>query len=349
MGRDTFVAPTASKRPPTPDILGAALAKDTDAGESIEIKSTLAWNYEQLGSNAASAIEHTVAIKKSERRASEAIIEAGQHLIAMKGMLNHGQWGDWLAAEFGMSHQTAFRMMQVAEHFGSKSNNLLNLKPSVLYMLAADNVPEPAREAVLNTAAAGVQVTVADAKEVISQYKPAPAVLNTPAAEAQPAGETVQQRIEREWRESNAARVAMLEENGRRNEEKWAQENAAILAAKATKEASVITLDDLPVVDSVTVPVQAQAAVGADPDEEIVHPLDCYDDAQATPYIGKMNKCHELKMWLKATRDEKTREYRKLTGQEIPALFTGSIDHMIAVLEETMDAVEQEAVANANQ
>ena len=120
------------------------------------------------------AMDHTVAIKKSERRASEAIIQAGEHLIAMKDMLQHGQWLDWLQTEFQMSQPTASRMMAVAEKFGSKVFNLNNLQPSVLYMLAGDSVPEPAREAVFNTAAAGVKVTIADAKAVISQYKPVP-------------------------------------------------------------------------------------------------------------------------------------------------------------------------------
>lgn len=122
-----------------------------------------------------------------------------------------------------------------------------------------------------------------------------------------------------------------------RNKERSAR---AVLNTPAAEATPVVTLDELEVIDSVTVPV-----VSVDPDEEITHPLDCYDDEDVNPFVGKMGKLHELKMWLKATRDEKTREYRKLTNREIPALFTGSLDHMIAVLEETMDAVEQEAVA----
>ncbi len=180
MGRDNFVAPTASgsRRPPMPDILGATLAKDQDTGESVEIKSTLAWDYEQLGANAAAAIEHTVAIKKSERRASEAIITAGEHLIAMKGMLNHGQWESWLKTELGMTEPTAWRMMQVAETFGTaKSFKLKDLKASVLYMLASPSTPDEARAAVIEQAANG-KVTVEVAKRIIDSHKPA-AVFNT--------------------------------------------------------------------------------------------------------------------------------------------------------------------------
>lgn len=174
MGRDNFVAPYPV------DVLGDVLG-GPKATQDMEIRRELAWDYQQLGDKAFTAIEHTVAIKKSERRASEAIIEAGQHLIAMKGMLDHGQWGDWLTTEFSMTDRTARKMMEVAERFGSKTEIISDLKPTILYMLAGDSVPEPAREAVIEQAAAGVKVTVADAKAVISQYKPAP-VINTPAA-----------------------------------------------------------------------------------------------------------------------------------------------------------------------
>jgi len=38
--------------------------------------------------------------------------------------------------------------MSVAESYGGKSNNLLNLTPAVLYGLAAPSTPEPVREIV---------------------------------------------------------------------------------------------------------------------------------------------------------------------------------------------------------
>ena len=105
-----------------------------------------------------------------------------------------------------------------------------------------------------------------------------------------------------------------------------------------------VTLDDLPVVDSVTVSLTPVAPVN--PDEVITHSLDCYDDATANPYVGKIGQLHELKMWFKTTQGEKARQYQKLTGREVPAALIGAIDHMIAVLEETMDTVEQEAAAS---
>jgi hypothetical protein len=91
-------------------------------------------------------------------------------------------------------------------------------------------------------------------------------------------------------------------------------------------------------------------------DEKIVHPLDCYDDEDDSDaaILGrlkwpmKMRDCHELKMWLKATRDEKAREFFKLTGQPAPAALGNILDAMIGTLEAAMDAVEREAVASVN-
>ena len=205
MGRDNFV-PAKPNRRDIPDILGAVLAKNPEEGEAIEIKSTLSWDYGQLGDKADAAMDHTVAIKKSERRASEAIIQAGEHLIAMKDMLNHGQWRDWLGAEFAMSPDTAENMMNVARKFGNQENrNFRFLNTSVLYLLAKPSTPESAREAVVEQAANGHKVTVADAKAVISEYKPtasvspvAPsvgAVFNTAAATVQPTPVVVREHV----------------------------------------------------------------------------------------------------------------------------------------------------------
>jgi hypothetical protein len=51
--------------------------------------------------------------------------------------MDHGKWGSWLETEFGWSHQTAGRFMQVFEFSGklSKLDNL-NLPVSGLYLLA---------------------------------------------------------------------------------------------------------------------------------------------------------------------------------------------------------------------
>src|SRR5580700_3443116 len=47
-----------------------------------------------------------------------AILGIGRELIAIKEKLGHGNFGRWIAAEFGMSADTAGRYMQIARTFG---------------------------------------------------------------------------------------------------------------------------------------------------------------------------------------------------------------------------------------
>jgi hypothetical protein len=51
-------------------------------------------------------------------------IEIGRELAAVRGMLPHGSFRSWLAAEFGMSRATAYRYMEAAE----RAPDCLNLR-----------------------------------------------------------------------------------------------------------------------------------------------------------------------------------------------------------------------------
>lgn len=95
------------------------------------------------------------------KRTVEDIIAIGQDLIAVKEKLSHGAFLPWIEAEFGMKQAAAYRFMQVAENYGGKLINFVNLSPSVLYELAAPSTPEPVRQAVEAKAEAGESVSVA--------------------------------------------------------------------------------------------------------------------------------------------------------------------------------------------
>jgi septal ring factor EnvC (AmiA/AmiB activator) len=71
-------------------------------------------------------------------------------LIDAKARLPHGQWYDWLAAEFDMSRQTADNFIHVAERFGGKSLTISDISPKVLYLLAAPSTPDEVVEDVMN-------------------------------------------------------------------------------------------------------------------------------------------------------------------------------------------------------
>jgi len=140
--------------------------------ERAELQAALRWDYTQLGDAAETVIEHTIEIKRNERRANEAVVEAGRHLIAVKASLDHGQWGDWLNTEFNMSDRTAQILMNIADRFEGKSEIISDLSVTVLGLLAAPSTPDAAVDAVI---AANQQqpVRVADVKAIIADHKPA--------------------------------------------------------------------------------------------------------------------------------------------------------------------------------
>ena len=51
--------------------------------------------------------EHAAEIRRLARRAVGDMLTIGQHLIAVKDRLQHGQFGQWLAAEFAWSQSLA--------------------------------------------------------------------------------------------------------------------------------------------------------------------------------------------------------------------------------------------------
>jgi len=168
-----YVPAKPGGRAPTPDILGAVLTgEERDVTETAEIMNGLVWDYAQAGANSQAVIEHTVELKRSERRASEAIIEAGRHLLAVQELMPPGTWLDWLSVEFKMSKSTAYNMIGIAKRFSGELPKIGSLAPSVLYLLAGDSVPEEAREEVIERSQAGERVTVATAKAVIEEHKP---------------------------------------------------------------------------------------------------------------------------------------------------------------------------------
>lgn len=81
-------------------------------------------------------------------------IEIGNRLIEAKAMVPHGQWGDWLKAEFDYSQSSAQNFMRIADEYGetqmglfgpeAKSQTLGNLPYTKALKLLA--VPEDERE-----------------------------------------------------------------------------------------------------------------------------------------------------------------------------------------------------------
>jgi len=103
-------------------------------------------------------------IKIRMKRTAEDIVAIGQDLIQTKQRLGHGQFGEWLKAEFDMGGSSAKRIMDVAERFGSEFTNLANLNASILYQLAAPSTPEEVVDRTIEARNTGETVTNADVK-----------------------------------------------------------------------------------------------------------------------------------------------------------------------------------------
>jgi hypothetical protein len=112
-------------------------------------------------------------IRDKVKRTIEDIIEVGKDLLAIREALPHGQFGPWLAAEFGWTERTARNFMAVAEHFGPKTEIIsdLTIQPTAAYLLAAPSAPDEAREAAIERAEAGEQITTAVAKEILAKSR----------------------------------------------------------------------------------------------------------------------------------------------------------------------------------
>ena len=54
------------------------------------------------------------AASRIKQRTAAAILDTGRDLIDVKGLLDHGQFGLWLRAEFGMTGRTAQNYMRAA-------------------------------------------------------------------------------------------------------------------------------------------------------------------------------------------------------------------------------------------
>ncbi|MBF0453889.1 MAG: DUF3102 domain-containing protein [Magnetococcales bacterium] len=109
-------------------------------------------------------------IRLRMKRTAEDIIEIGHELLAVKGALPHGQFVEWLQAEFKMSLSTAQNFMNVYKRFG-KSTKIVDFNPSVIYELSAPSTPNEVVKKAMEIANTGDTVTAADVKQWKDEIK----------------------------------------------------------------------------------------------------------------------------------------------------------------------------------
>jgi hypothetical protein len=114
--------------------------------------------------------QRTSEIKGLINRNAQNTIEIGQKLIEVKARLGHGQWGQWLKAEFDWSQDTAKRLMHVAKTF-DQNPQFAEFDPSALYLLSAPSTPEEARHEAIALAESGEKITHSKAREIVADHK----------------------------------------------------------------------------------------------------------------------------------------------------------------------------------
>jgi len=108
-------------------------------------------------------------ITSYQRRMAADIVSIGKELLAVKGRLEHGQFGAWLQHYFAWSQPTASRMMQAAETFKSFNLNSLSIDQSALYLLSSNQCPDETREEILERAEHGERITHASVKQALNE------------------------------------------------------------------------------------------------------------------------------------------------------------------------------------
>ena len=179
-------------------------------------------------------------VRMRMERTVEDIIEIGRELkTAQRSLANHhgGTFVSWIQSEFEMSHQTAYKMMRVAEQFGDGFKPGLKLPVNAFYLLAAPSTPESVREA----ARKGELMTTKDVEQAIARAKEAERLAKAEAdllqERLQMAEDEVQTR-ERQQREAQQL-IDSLSDRIRDLETKAHQAEQAKRRTPTTKEVRV--------------------------------------------------------------------------------------------------------------
>jgi Protein of unknown function (DUF3102) len=117
--------------------------------------------------------------KEIETLQANTILHVAQRLAEARDIFKYrrdeGGFGGWVECRLRYSRDRAYNLLHVHERFGGQSVELFDaFAPTVLYLLAKPSTPESARGEVLDRAAAGKSVSVAEAREVVRKHKPPP-------------------------------------------------------------------------------------------------------------------------------------------------------------------------------
>jgi hypothetical protein len=113
-------------------------------------------------------------IKSQQRRATEAVLAAGEALKEAQELLadhNGGSFGKWVTEKVGMSRRTAYRMLAAWDAFGGCASVAQRIDVDAVRTLAGG--PERAVSKAIRLMDAGENVDLRRAKELIAEAAPA--------------------------------------------------------------------------------------------------------------------------------------------------------------------------------
>ena len=120
-----------------------------------------ATNFQKAPTTCRTIADVTAEIRFYKAQTVQSVIEIGKRLTEAKGMLEHGQWLDWLENQVGLHKRTAQNFMQLAEQFPN-TQPVAHLSYTKLLALLA--VPEEERDEFLEVShnVSGEEKTVAE-------------------------------------------------------------------------------------------------------------------------------------------------------------------------------------------
>jgi len=122
-----------------------------------ELPTTNGFDYTALPADVTKSLRGTAAAIRLIL--SRAIIDVGNHLIAAKRLLRHGDFSRWAEAELGMTVRTAERYMRAARFLEAKPTCMSALPANIIYRLSAPSAPVDVVQDVVFAAEAGTPLS----------------------------------------------------------------------------------------------------------------------------------------------------------------------------------------------
>lgn len=152
------------------DAIEAAIARSCQP-ETVSV-SAVRYNYEGIAEADAIEIHKIVRrIRTRERNLVTDMLATGADLIAVKSKLRHGQFKDWLKAEFDLAERSAQVYMRAAQVFNTMPDVAHVLGPASIRRLSAKSTPDHVRESVIRDVRSGKAPSAKDIDDQIKATK----------------------------------------------------------------------------------------------------------------------------------------------------------------------------------